>query len=103
MNDHAADIYQPRPLAARLTLFKPQVNYKFYPDPKMGWGDLALGGLDVVELPVNPHAMLMEPFVLELATQLKARIDACGGSPRATRPNGARPKGERLTASVAAA
>jgi hypothetical protein len=34
------------------------VNYDFFPDPKMGWGDLALGGAEIVELPVNPHAML---------------------------------------------
>ena len=34
----------------------------------MGWGDLVNGGLDVVVLPVNPHAMLVEPFVRHLQT-----------------------------------
>lgn len=75
INDRAAEAYQPAPLEARLTLFKPQVNYKFYPDPQMGWGDLALGGLDIVELPVNPHAMLVEPYVRRLAAELKTRMD----------------------------
>ena len=74
INDHAADIYDPKPYPGVLTLFKPQINYKFYPDPKMGWGDLALGGLDIVEMPINPHAMLVEPYVELLARELKVRI-----------------------------
>lgn len=75
LNDHAADIYDPRPYSGVLTLFKPHINYKFYPDPKLGWGDLAVGGLDIVELPLNPHAMLVEPYVELLSRELKARLD----------------------------
>jgi thioesterase domain-containing protein len=77
-NDAACDRYQPKPYAGKLTLFKPKVNYSYYPDPKMGWGELAQGGIDPVELPVNPHAMLVEPYVQLLAAELKARIDALG-------------------------
>jgi hypothetical protein len=40
----------------------------------MGWGDLAEGGLDIVEVAVNPHSMLLEPYVQLLAAQLKERI-----------------------------
>jgi amino acid adenylation domain-containing protein len=75
INDHAGDIYEPKPYPGVVTLFKPQVNYKFYPDPKMGWGDLALKGLDIVEFPINPHAMLVEPYVEMLAKELKIRLD----------------------------
>jgi len=74
INDYAAEHYDPAPYPGRLTLFKPRFNYKFYPDPKMGWGDLVLGGLDIVEVAVNPHSMLLEPYVSVLATQLKERI-----------------------------
>lgn len=74
INDYAAEHYDPVPYAGRLTLFKPRINYKFYPDPNMGWGDLALGGLDTVEVSVNPHSMLLEPYVSVLAEQLKERI-----------------------------
>jgi thioesterase domain-containing protein len=74
INDYAAEHYDPLPYSGRLTLFKPRFNYKFYPDPKMGWGDLALGGLDIVEVAVNPHSMLLEPYVNVLADQLKERI-----------------------------
>jgi amino acid adenylation domain-containing protein len=77
-NDAACDRYEPKPYAGTLTLFKPKVNYDYYPDPKMGWGDLAKGGIDPIELPVNPHAMLVEPYVQLLATELKSRIDKLG-------------------------
>lgn len=83
INDAAADSYLPKPYGGRIALFKPQVNYKFYPDPKMGWGDLVQGGLDIVELPVNPHAMLVEPYVGMLAEQLMKRI-----APGAAGPGG---------------
>lgn len=88
INDAAADRYLPKPYAGRIALFKPQVNYKFYPDPKMGWGDVVQGGLDIVELPVNPHAMLVEPYVGLLAEQLKKRVarDTTGASPKHKQP-----------------
>lgn len=79
VNDYAADHYLAKPYPGRLTLFKPQINYKFYPDPKMGWGDLALGGLDIVELSMYPHAMLVEPFVGLLAAELKRRMELSQG------------------------
>lgn len=81
VNDYAAEHYDPVPYPGRLTLFKPRFNYKFYPDPKMGWGDLALGGLDIVEVAVNPHSMLLEPYVKVLAAQLKERIAGASVAP----------------------
>jgi glutamate-1-semialdehyde aminotransferase/thioesterase domain-containing protein/acyl carrier protein len=85
VNDYAAEHYDPTPYAGRLTLFKPRFNYKFYPDPKMGWGELAMDGLDIVEVAVNPHSMLLEPYVKLLAEQLKERI--AGAPPAATTPD----------------
>jgi thioesterase domain-containing protein/acyl carrier protein len=73
-NDRAAEAYRPTPYAGRVTLFKTKVNYDFYPDTQMGWGDLVTGGLETVELPVNPHAMLIEPFVQTLAGRLKEAV-----------------------------
>jgi hypothetical protein len=75
VNDRAAEAYQPEPYAGRVAVFKPQVNYYFYPDPQMGWGDLVTGGLHIIELPVNPHAMLVEPYVQTLATHLKEEME----------------------------
>jgi glutamate-1-semialdehyde aminotransferase/thioesterase domain-containing protein/acyl carrier protein len=82
INDYAAEHYEPLPYAGRVTLFKPRFNYKFYPDPRMGWGDLVLGGLDIVEVAVNPHSMLLEPYVKVLAAQLKERVE--NGPPSAS-------------------
>ena len=75
VNDRASEVYRPKPYAGRVTVFKPKVNYDFYPDVQMGWGDLVTGELDVVELPVNPHAMLVEPYVRLLADGLKEALE----------------------------
>jgi non-ribosomal peptide synthetase component F/thioesterase domain-containing protein/acyl carrier protein len=87
-NDIAAENYRPKPYHGRVTLVKPTVNYKSYSDPNMGWGDLTLGGLEIVELPVMPHAMLVEPYVKHLAAQLKRLIvgaPAASPMPKETR------------------
>jgi len=52
-----------------------KVNYDFLPDPRMGWGDL-VRHLEIVELDVNPHAILLEPYVKLLANELRRRMDA---------------------------
>ena len=80
INDNAAETYIPKPYPGEIALFKPRVNDKFYPDPNMGWGDLALEGLDIVEITINPHSMLLEPYVQTLAQQIKERIDAASSS-----------------------
>ncbi len=74
-NDAAAAAYLPKTYGGRVTVFKPKVNYTFFPDPKMGWGESVNGELDIVALPVNPHAMLVAPFVQYLANELKLRLD----------------------------
>ena len=83
INDLAAETYVPTPYPGSLTLFKPRVNYKFYPDPHMGWRGLALGGLDILDISVVPHAMLVEPYLRVLAAELKVRL-----SDSATPPHG---------------
>jgi thioesterase domain-containing protein len=76
INDAAAAAYRPRPYAGSLTVFKPKKNYNFFPDPKMGWSNTVTGELDVAALPVNPHAMLVTPFVQHLTRELRQRLDA---------------------------
>lgn len=76
INDHAAEEYLPTPYPGDVTMFKPRLNYKFYPDPNMGYGDLIRGRLDLVEVSTNPHAMLLDPHVNLLAGELERRIDA---------------------------
>ena len=74
INHQALRDYRPAPFEVKVTLFKPERNYDTYSDPNMGWSGFALGGIEIVELPVNPHAMLIEPFVKSLAAELGKRI-----------------------------
>jgi len=76
INDAAGAAYHPSTYSGTVTIFKPKVNYDFLPDPKMGWGDIVTGSLEIIELPVNPHAMLVAPFVRELSAVLKAKLDS---------------------------
>jgi thioesterase domain-containing protein len=79
VNDRAASAYRPSPYGGRVTVFKPRVNYDFLPDSDMGWSEVVTGELDIVELPVSPHGMLVEPYVQALAVEIRRRLDgSCG-------------------------
>jgi amino acid adenylation domain-containing protein len=45
------------------------------PDPLMGWGRLATGGIDRHTVPGNHFTMMKEPFVEALAERLRACVD----------------------------
>jgi amino acid adenylation domain-containing protein len=87
INEKAAEFYEPKPYTGHVMVFKPKVNYDFYPDRQMGWGDLVTGRLDVVELPVHPHAMLAEPYVQILANHLKKAVGSSDRLSGGTRRN----------------
>ena len=74
INDLAGTEYKPRPYPGTITVFKPKNNYSIYSDPSLGWNDIAMESVDLVELPVNPHAMLLHPFVNDLARELRTRL-----------------------------
>ena len=74
VNDDAVWRYVPQPFDGRLIIFRPQKNYDFMPDPHLGWGELVEGRIDLIQLPVNPHAMLIRPWVNTLAAELKRRL-----------------------------
>ena len=73
-NHVALRAYEPRPFGGQLTLFRPAKNYYTFPDPEMGWGELVDGPIESVVVSTNPHAMLIEPFVQQLAGALTRRI-----------------------------
>jgi phthiocerol/phenolphthiocerol synthesis type-I polyketide synthase E len=74
-NDQACIVYVPRPFAGVVTDFRPMKQYRMFDLPNVKWERLAEGGEQVVNLPVYPAGMLVEPFVRHLATALRARID----------------------------
>ena len=45
------------------------------PDSELGWGPVALGGLDVFEVPGGHETLIEEPYVRALATRFQEAID----------------------------
>jgi thioesterase domain-containing protein len=76
VNDRAHVMYIPKPYPGRLTDFRPKKQYRMLNRPGLKWEQLALGGQDIVVLPVYPAGMLVEPFVKSLAAALKGAMDA---------------------------
>ena len=74
VNDRAGFAYIPRSYSGPVTLFKPKRNYSVFSDPKMGWSEVLTGPLEIVELDMNPHAMLVEPFVQKPAAEINIRL-----------------------------
>ena len=74
VNDRAGFRYIPLSYPGSVTLFKPRRTYSAFNDPLMGWREVIQGTIDIVELDMNPHAMLVEPFVQELAAEISSRL-----------------------------
>ena len=71
-NDAAQVAYVPKAYEGKLVIFRPRHDFLGHYDHAMGWDDLAMSGVDVHELPVAPRGILVEPFVRELAKELRA-------------------------------
>jgi non-ribosomal peptide synthetase component F/pimeloyl-ACP methyl ester carboxylesterase len=87
VNDRAILTYVPRPYAGTLSDFRPVKQYAKYLGPDMNWDRLALGGQEILTLPVFPAGMLLEPFVKHLAAALRSSIDkVIEGAPEEANP-----------------
>jgi len=75
INDRAFLAYKPVVYPGKMTICKPRRNYAFLRDPFNGWGGIAAGGLEVIELPSDPGGIFLEPYVQTLAEKLKEHID----------------------------
>jgi phthiocerol/phenolphthiocerol synthesis type-I polyketide synthase E len=82
-NDRACLRYVPQPFPGVVTDFRPMKQYRMFDLPNVKWERLAQDGVQVVNLPVYPAGILVEPFVKHLATGLRTAIDGA--------MNGARP------------
>ena len=78
-NSRARNTYVPRPYAGRVTLFRAlQGHVLRCPDPTLGWKEIALGGLEIVEVPGEHDVMIEKPHVGELARKMRECVDrAC--------------------------
>ncbi len=85
VNDRASRDYVPQYYSGKATVFKPCKAYRGYEDPSLGWGNGLVHDIEVIELPVFPAGMLIEPFVQELAQRLRRCLDdASAVAPAAT-------------------
>jgi thioesterase domain-containing protein len=67
--------FVPPTIQGRITLFRrPKQPYYRHPDPELGWGSRAGGGVDVQIVPIAHNEMLREPHVQVLATKLRERL-----------------------------
>ena len=75
INDRAFLAYKPSVYPGKMTICKPRRNYSFLRDPFNGWGGIAAGGLEIIELPSDPGGIFIEPYVQTLAEKLRQQID----------------------------
>lgn len=75
-NDRAANDYKPKPFPGVVTDFRPMKQYSIYQRKGLKWEELAQEGQNIVQLPVYPAGMLVEPFVIVLAQALKQSMDS---------------------------
>lgn len=77
-----ASRYRPKPYPGRITLFKAaEQRAEFGPDPGLGWGGVAGGGVEIFEVPGDHITILDQPRVVELAEQLRMCLDAAQRGP----------------------
>ena len=73
LNDQASVEYIPKPYPGKLTHFRPIKQYAENDSPEMGWEGVA-AKVDTHIIPAYPTGMLVEPFVGQLAEELKGSI-----------------------------
>lgn len=93
----AVEKYVPRTYAGKVALFRASKQPAgVYPDPTLGWGPLALGGVEIHEIPGYHGALVYEPRVGLLARELARCLEAARGEavPSAHRPTAREDEGD---------
>jgi oxalate---CoA ligase len=75
LNHLAAKSYVPRPYPGQVTLFRAVERLDAADDPYRGWDQVALGGVEVHDVPGDHSSMIREPHVAVLAARLKACLE----------------------------
>jgi thioesterase domain-containing protein len=84
-NHQAREAYRPRPYPGQLTLLRAREQPLVYAaDCYLGWANLAVGGIEVHDVPGGHEAIVHEPHV----TALSAKLAACLAAAYAAGPTG---------------
>ena len=67
--------YIPGRYRGTVTDIRPRRQYRIFDQPQLKWDRLADGGQKTIVLPVNPPAILSDPFVSHLAVALRKCLD----------------------------
>lgn len=78
-NHRASSRYIPKPYPGVVTDFRPARQYRVLDKPELKWDRLARGGQRVFIVPGYPAAMLLEPYVKDLAEMLTKSFDDATG------------------------
>ncbi len=73
-HSRAMKAYKVRPYPERIALLRVKDRNEILSkreDPNLGWGEFASGGLEIYDVPADHGAMLLEPYVQEVARILK--------------------------------
>lgn len=82
VNTRASQIYRPEPYDGRITYFKAMDVQETRMRHDLHWKQIALGGLELHEVPGDHLSMMEEPFVRELGMRLDECLSrAMAGSP----------------------
>jgi thioesterase domain-containing protein len=76
INDAAALKYQPPSFDGTITLFKPRGAEKYAVNNAWGWDSVKTGKLDIIQLNGYLNGILVEPYVVQLAEELRKMIDS---------------------------
>jgi thioesterase domain-containing protein len=73
--------YRPRQYPGPLTLFRSRVHHLFCSfDPACGWREFARGGVDLHIIPGAHETVMDEPYVRELAREVRRALERVNGS-----------------------
>jgi thioesterase domain-containing protein len=72
--------YVPRVYPGRITLFRARAQDLFFMQkPDLGWGELALGGVDIKIIPGSHVTIMRQPHIHVLRAQLRAALEQAEG------------------------
>ncbi len=77
-NKEASQHYVPEAYPGKITLFRSHeraIEFNSCIDPQFGWGDVSLGGLEIIDCLGNHVGILEEPYVKTVAKKLRHAID----------------------------
>lgn len=70
--------YKLKPYSGRITLIRAEdqsIMHKLHEDWTLGWGELAHGGIDVIEVPGNHAVLMSHPYLERVCEVLREGID----------------------------